>query len=109
MTASNHSRDRSATEVETPRDNSFIDEKPARDVAGVVEETSNDAVETTTDTGTDTPVYPSGFKLAIIIGSLCMAIFLVALDQTIVAPALGAITAEYKSVKDIVSLLRPRQ
>ncbi|KAI6781011.1 uncharacterized protein J7T54_003153 [Emericellopsis cladophorae] len=46
-------------------------------------------------------VYPSGLKLALIIVSLCMCVFLVALDQTIIAPALGAITAEYKSVKDI--------
>jgi MFS family permease len=29
-------------------------------------------------------------------------VFLVALDQTIIAPALGAITAQFQSVKDIV-------
>lgn len=52
----------------------------------------------------DTPVYPGGWKLTLIVSSLCLAVFLVALDQTIIAPALGAITAEYKSVKDIVSL-----
>lgn len=48
--------------------------------------------------------YPTGLKLTLIILSLCLAIFLVALDQTIIAPALGAITAEFHSVKDIVSL-----
>lgn len=53
--------------------------------------------------GDGSPVYPTGLKLVLIITSLCMAVFLVALDQTIIAPALGAITAEYKSVKDIVS------
>lgn len=53
--------------------------------------------------GGDAPQYPGAAKLALIITSLCLAIFLVALDQTIIAPALGAITAEYKSVKDIVS------
>ncbi|KAH8203630.1 hypothetical protein TruAng_002160 [Truncatella angustata] len=46
-------------------------------------------------------VYPTGLKLWLIILSLCLSIFLVALDQTIIAPALGAITAEYGSVKDI--------
>ncbi|CAH0016442.1 unnamed protein product [Clonostachys rhizophaga] len=46
-------------------------------------------------------VYPTGITLILIITSLCLAVFLVALDQTIIAPALGAITAEYKSVKDI--------
>ncbi|OLN85277.1 putative HC-toxin efflux carrier TOXA 14 [Colletotrichum chlorophyti] len=45
--------------------------------------------------------YPSGLKLVLIIISLCLAVFLVALDQTIIAPALGAITSEYGSVKDI--------
>ncbi|KAK4190819.1 putative transporter [Podospora australis] len=46
-------------------------------------------------------VYPKGLKLWLIIGSLCLAVFLVALDQTIIAPALGAITGEFSSVKDI--------
>lgn len=45
--------------------------------------------------------YPSGLKLWLIILSLCLAVFLVALDQTIIAPALGAITGEYGSTNDI--------
>lgn len=45
--------------------------------------------------------YPAGLKLWLVILSLCLAVFLVALDQTIIAPALGAITGEYGSVKDI--------
>lgn len=52
----------------------------------------------------DEPEYPSAAKLTLIIVSLCLAIFLVALDQTIIAPALGAITAKFQSVKDIVGL-----
>ncbi|KAK2595437.1 hypothetical protein QQS21_006847 [Conoideocrella luteorostrata] len=47
------------------------------------------------------PNYPHGLKLVLIIVALCLAIFLVALDQTIIAPALGAITAQFQSVKDI--------
>ncbi|RCI15765.1 hypothetical protein L249_2752 [Ophiocordyceps polyrhachis-furcata BCC 54312] len=45
--------------------------------------------------------YPTGLKLALLIVALCMAVFLVALDQTIIAPALGAITHHFQSVKDI--------
>jgi len=45
--------------------------------------------------------YPHGPKLWLLIASLCLAVFLVALDQTIIAPALGAITGEFGSVKDI--------
>lgn len=52
-------------------------------------------------TTTDNQVYPTGLKLVLIIASLCLAVFLVALDQTIIAPALGAITQEYGTVKDI--------
>ncbi|KAI8674980.1 MFS domain-containing protein [Fusarium keratoplasticum] len=53
------------------------------------------------DATSDEPEYPSAAKLTLIIVSLCLAIFLVALDQTIIAPALGAITAQFQSVKDI--------
>ncbi|KAK1498575.1 major facilitator superfamily transporter [Colletotrichum tamarilloi] len=52
-------------------------------------------------TGDEDVVYPSGLKVVLILISLCLAVFLVALDQTIIAPALGTITAEYGSVKDI--------
>lgn len=45
--------------------------------------------------------YPKGLKLILIISALCLSVFLVALDQTIIAPALGAITSEFASVKDI--------
>ncbi|SPO04932.1 related to aflatoxin efflux pump AFLT [Cephalotrichum gorgonifer] len=45
--------------------------------------------------------YLTGTKLVVLIAALCLVIFLVALDQTIIAPALGAITAEFSSVKDI--------
>lgn len=71
-------------------------EKNAQDTA-VDQKAAEDANE-------DDKVYPKGITLLLIIVSLCLAVFLVALDQTIIAPALGAITAEYKSVKDIVSL-----
>jgi len=49
----------------------------------------------------DHVVYPKGLKLFLIIFALCMSVFLVALDQTIIAPALGTITAEFRSVGDI--------
>ncbi|KAI1826713.1 major facilitator superfamily domain-containing protein [Xylaria intraflava] len=45
--------------------------------------------------------FPTGPALWLILVSLCFSIFLVALDQTIIAPALGAITNEFGSTKDI--------
>ncbi|KAI2636629.1 major facilitator superfamily domain-containing protein [Xylaria nigripes] len=49
----------------------------------------------------DSVKYPTGLALWLVIISTSLSIFLVALDQTIIAPALGAITDEYKSTKDI--------
>lgn len=65
--------------------------------------------ETSTTTSSTPPpqqqanevVYPKGSVRFLIIASLCLAVFLVALDQTIIAPALGAITAQFNSTKDI--------
>ncbi|KAL7951863.1 major facilitator superfamily domain-containing protein [Trichoderma barbatum] len=64
---------------------------------GVMEDVTKTATTATDPAAT----YPKGLKLVSIIFALCMAIFLVALDQTIIAPALGTITARFQSVKDI--------
>jgi hypothetical protein len=45
--------------------------------------------------------YPHGLKLGLILGALCLAIFLVALDQTIISTAIPKITDEFHSVQDI--------
>lgn len=45
--------------------------------------------------------YPSSAKALVVIAALNLTVLLVALDQTIIAPALGAITNEFGSVKDI--------
>jgi hypothetical protein len=45
--------------------------------------------------------YPQGLKLAIIIAALCLAVFLVALDQTIVSTAIPKITDSFHSVNDV--------
>lgn len=46
-------------------------------------------------------LYPSGLVLAAIILALCLAVFLVALDQTIIATAIPRITDHFHSVEDI--------
>lgn len=45
--------------------------------------------------------FPKGLQRALIIMCLCLSVFLVALDQTIIAPALGAITTQFNSTRDI--------
>ncbi|CAI6337380.1 unnamed protein product [Periconia digitata] len=48
-----------------------------------------------------TQEYPSGMKLAMIVIALILTIFLVSLDQTIVATAIPKITDEFHSLDDI--------
>jgi EmrB/QacA subfamily drug resistance transporter len=50
---------------------------------------------------TQAPAYPSAAKTAVIMVSLYISIFLVALDRTIMGPAIPAITNEFNSIADI--------
>ena len=45
--------------------------------------------------------YPHGVKLALIMAALCLAVFLVALDNTIISTAIPKITDQFNSIKDI--------
>ena len=45
--------------------------------------------------------YPHGIKLGIILAALCLSVFLVALDQTIISTAIPKITDQFKSIQDI--------
>ena len=45
--------------------------------------------------------YPHGAKLSLILTAMCLATFLVALDQTIIATAIPKITDHFDSIKDI--------
>lgn len=49
----------------------------------------------------DEVVYPTGAKVVLILAALCMSVFLVALDQTIISTAIPKITDEFKSISDI--------
>jgi EmrB/QacA subfamily drug resistance transporter len=49
----------------------------------------------------DHPEYPTGIKLAIIIAALALAVFLMALDNTIIATAIPKITDHFNSLTDV--------
>ncbi|KAK9852144.1 MFS transporter [Penicillium brevicompactum] len=53
------------------------------------------------DMGSEGPMYPTGLRLVFIFVALCLTVFLVALDQTIIATAIPTITSEFNSVEDI--------
>ena len=46
------------------------------------------------------PDYPTGVKLGIITASLCLSVFLMALDNTIIATAIPKITDHFKALDD---------
>ncbi|KAL2266199.1 hypothetical protein VTJ83DRAFT_5551 [Remersonia thermophila] len=106
MDRDNMTTDTEPDKATPPRAPSLSKEVPSQETSQEAEltkkPTKDDPFGTATAGVDDADVvYPTGWKVATIIISLCLSVFLVALDQTIIAPALGAITAEYKSVKDI--------
>jgi len=63
-------------------------------VVGTVEKSLNPQTD-------DEVVYPTGAKVVLILAALCMSVFLVALDQTIISTAIPKITDEFSSIGDI--------
>lgn len=55
----------------------------------------------TTSSDEENLVYPKGVKLGLITLALCLSVFLVALDNTIIATAIPKITDRFKSLGDI--------
>lgn len=53
------------------------------------------------ESATATPEYPKAWKSFVIVTALCLAVFLVALDQTIVAVAVPKITDHFHSLDDV--------
>ena len=68
---------------------------------GPVEEVESDSVKNTVDEQNDDSKYPGGGALAILTFGLCMATFVVALDNTIIATAIPKITTVFDSLNDV--------
>jgi hypothetical protein len=65
------------------------------------EQSKPDAASALEKVTSNVEVYPSGLKLASILLSIYLSVFLVALDRTIIATALPKITDEFNSFGDI--------
>lgn len=65
------------------------------------EEPGNNAADDPIDEQNDDSKYPGGAKLAVLAFGLCMAIFVVALDNTIIATAIPKITTVFNSLNDV--------
>ena len=75
--------------TETERSSSPVNEKK-------IEETTSENHD-----GNDEAVYPNGLKLSLIIIALCLSVFLIALDNTIIATAIPKITDRFNSLGDV--------
>ncbi|KAI0195441.1 MFS general substrate transporter [Astrocystis sublimbata] len=64
-------------------------------------QTTNSNTLQLTETREDGSEYPKGIKLLLISVALCLSVFLVALDNSIIATAIPAITDEFQSLADI--------
>lgn len=69
---------------------------PSNDLTAKKEEKEKE-----TDDEDDGSGYPSGIRLILIVASLCLTVFLFALDGTILATALPQITDQFNSLDDI--------
>lgn len=49
----------------------------------------------------DTPVFPSSLRLAAVVASLALGVFLYGLDQTVIATAIPKITDHFHALGDI--------
>lgn len=55
----------------------------------------------TLDKPTEEQSYPQGVKLVIIVASLCLSVFLMAIDNTIITTAIPRITDHFHSINDV--------
>lgn len=63
-------------------------------------ETKDATLAAQPDISSDPDIFPTGWKLAVIIGSLCFGTLLVAIDNTILAVAVPRITTVFNSLND---------
>ncbi|KAI9699110.1 MAG: hypothetical protein M1836_003299 [Candelina mexicana] len=84
-------------------DTSVATEKKSEEQAeaGIESEQPNTGNVVGGDVGEEEAKYPGGWALGILTFGLCLALFVVALDNTIIATALPVITTRFNSLNDI--------
>lgn len=89
-----HPQNGIVTENYTKHEHGDADEKTAQ-------QRGNGAADDTVDEQNNESKYPGGAKLVVLTFGLCMAIFVVALDNTIIATAIPKITTVFNSLNDV--------
>lgn len=89
------------TSISSPEKGSVNDDLQGGEVSSSTADGASKDIEKKEDAAEDTSNYPRGFKLITLIIALCLAVLLVALDQTIIATAIPKITDHFNSISDI--------
>ncbi|KAI9814735.1 MAG: MFS sugar transporter [Pycnora praestabilis] len=76
-------------------------EGPSTENKETIVETDAIAEAAALDKLTEEPEYPTGVKLGFITLALCLSVFLIALDNTIIATAIPKITDHFKALDDV--------
>lgn len=77
------------------------DEKNVADLATASKTDSTSPGLEKVETHPDGVVYPTGVKLYLITLALCLSVFLMAIDNSIIATAVPQITDEFNSLSDV--------
>lgn len=91
-----HEKEKEIREINADARSASSSESKRKVETGLDEAKSSDTVENESDI-----VYPTGAKLASITIALCLSVFLVALDNTIIATAIPRITDVFQAIDDI--------
>lgn len=78
-----------------------VNEKAEADISAKSTAESKDEIDAEAEAQDDETEYPSGTKLILITIALCLSVFCLALDNTIIATAIPKITDQFHSTNDI--------
>ena len=90
--------DASKMESQGEEDEEEEEEKKKKEFVSTKDD-QNVGKEAADEAGDEDVEYPHGAKLAVILAAICLAVFLVALDQTIIVTAIPKITDQFNSVR----------
>lgn len=89
-----------ASELDGSRDQNNIDLSSVDETKPEANSSDNDG-STAKEEQEDESQYPSGIRLGLVILALCLAVFLLSLDNSIISTAIPKITDEFNSLGDI--------
>lgn len=89
-----------ASELDGPREQNNVELSSAGETKPEADSSDKDG-STAKEEQEDESQYPSGIRLGLVMLALCLAVFLMSLDNSIISTAIPKITDEFNSLGDI--------